>query len=40
MPIKESVIKQEKMAVKVGVTKALSFRNMKGVEYKFDNDKG
>jgi hypothetical protein len=39
MPITESVIDQvEKMAVKDGVTKGLSFKNRKGIEYEFDND--
>jgi hypothetical protein len=39
MPITESVIEQvEKMAVKDGVIKGLSFKNRKGIEYEFDND--
>ncbi len=39
MPITESVIDQvEKMAVKDGATKGLSFKNRKGIEYEFDND--
>ena len=39
MPITESVIEQvEKMAVKDGATKGLSFKNRKGIEYEFDND--
>jgi hypothetical protein len=39
MPITESVTEQvEKMAVKDGVRKRLSFKNRKGIEYKFDND--
>jgi hypothetical protein len=40
MPIAESVIEQvEKMAVKDGATKGLSFKNRKGIEYEFNNDK-
>ncbi len=39
MPITESIIeKVEKMAVKDGAPKGLSFKNRKGNEYKFDND--
>jgi hypothetical protein len=39
MLITESVIEQvEKMAVKDGATKGLSFKNRKGIEYEFDND--
>ena len=39
MLITESVIEQvEKMAVKDGVTKGLSFKNRKGIKYEFDND--
>jgi hypothetical protein len=39
MPFSESVIELvEKMAVKDGATKRLSFKNRKGIEYKFDND--
>jgi hypothetical protein len=39
MPITESVIEQvEKMAVKNGETKGLSFNNRKGIEYEFNND--
>ncbi len=39
IPITESIIKQvEKMAVKDGATKGLSFKNRKGIEYKFNND--
>jgi hypothetical protein len=39
MPITESVIEQvEKMAVKDGARKGLSFKNRKGIEYKFNND--
>ncbi len=39
MPITESVIEQvEKMAVKDGATKGLSFKNRKGIEYEFNND--
>jgi hypothetical protein len=39
MPITESVIDQvEKMAVKDGATKELSFKNRKGIEYELDND--
>ena len=38
MPTTKSVIEQvKKMAVKDGMTKGLSFRNKKGVEYKFHN---
>jgi hypothetical protein len=38
MPITESVIDEvEKMAVKDGATKGLSFKNRKGIEYEFDN---
>ncbi len=39
MPITESIIDQvEKMAIKDGATKGLSFENRKGIEYEFDND--
>ncbi len=39
MPVTESVIDQvEKMAVKDGATKGLSFKNRKEIEYEFDND--
>jgi hypothetical protein len=39
MPITESVIEQvEKMAVKDGAAKGLSFKNRKGIEYEFNND--
>ncbi len=39
MPITEFVIEQvEKMAVKDGVMKGLSFKNRKGIENEFDND--
>jgi hypothetical protein len=38
VPITESVTEQvEKMAVKDGATKGLSFKNRKGIEYEFDN---
>jgi hypothetical protein len=37
--ITESIIEQvEKVAVKDGGTKGLSFKNRKGIEYEFDND--
>ncbi len=40
MQVTESIIEQvEKMAIKDGATKRLSFRNRKGIKYKFDNDK-
>jgi hypothetical protein len=40
MPVTEAVIKQvEEMAVKDGAVKGISFKDRKGVEYKFDNDK-
>jgi hypothetical protein len=40
MPITESIIEQvEKMAIKDGVTKGLSFKNRKVTKYKFDNAK-
>jgi hypothetical protein len=39
MPVTEAVIKQVKeMAVKDGAVKRISFKDRKGVEYKFDND--
>ncbi len=39
MLITESIIEQvEKMAVKDGATKGLSFKSRKGIEYEFDND--
>ena len=39
MLITESIIDQvEKMAVKDGAMKGLSFKNRKGIEYEFDND--
>jgi hypothetical protein len=38
MPVTEVVIKQvEEMAVKDGAVKGISFKDRKGVEYKFDN---
>ncbi len=40
MPVTEAVIKQvEEMAVKDGAVKGIDFKDRKGVEYKFDNDK-
>jgi hypothetical protein len=40
MPVIEAVIKQVKeMAVKDGAVKGISFKDRKGVEYEFDNDK-
>ena len=40
MPVTEVVIKQvEEMAVKDGAVKGINFKDRKGVEYKFDNDK-
>jgi hypothetical protein len=40
MPVTEAVIKQVKeMAVKDGAVKGISFKDRKGVEYEFDNDK-
>ncbi len=40
MPITESVKEQvEEMAIEDGATKGLSFKNRKGIEFKFDNDK-
>jgi hypothetical protein len=40
MPVIEVVIKQvEEMAVKDGAGKGISFKDRKGVEYKFENDK-
>jgi hypothetical protein len=39
VPITESVLeKVEKIAVKDGATKGLSFKSRKGIEYEFDND--
>jgi hypothetical protein len=39
MSVTEAVIKQvEEMAVKDGAVKGISFKDRKGVEYKFDND--
>ncbi len=39
MPVTEAVIKQvEEMAVKDEAVKGISFKDRKGVEYKFDND--
>jgi hypothetical protein len=40
IPVTEAVIKQVKeMAVKDGAVKGINFKDRKGVEYKFDNDK-
>ncbi len=40
MPVTEAVIKQvEEMAVKDGAVKGINFKDRKGVEYKFDNDR-
>jgi hypothetical protein len=40
MPITEYVIEQvEQMADKDGAAKGVSFKNRKGIEYEFDNDK-
>jgi hypothetical protein len=40
MPVTEAVIKQvEEMAVKDGAVKGINFKDRKGVEYKFKNDK-
>ena len=40
MPITEAVIRQvEAMAVKDGAVKGINFKNRKGEEYEFDNDK-
>ncbi len=40
MPVAEAVIKQvEQMVVKDGAVKGMNFKDRKGVEYKFDNDK-
>jgi hypothetical protein len=40
MPVTEAVIKQvEEMAVKDGAVKGINFKDRKGVEYEFDNDK-
>jgi hypothetical protein len=40
MPFTEAVIKQVKeLAVKDGAKKGINFKDRKGVEYKFDNDK-
>jgi hypothetical protein len=40
MPVTEAVIKQVKeMAVKDGAVKGINFKDRKGVENKFDNDK-
>jgi hypothetical protein len=39
MPVTETVIKQiEEMAVKDGAVKGISFKDRKGVEYKFENE--
>jgi hypothetical protein len=39
MPVTEAVIKHvEEMAVRDGAVKGISFKDRKGVEYKFDND--